>query len=285
LRDRPRRIVLFAALIALPSACAPVDILNATIPTGDLNVTHSVAYGPDPRQTLDIYVPKNAGDHAPVIIFFYGGTWQTGSKDDYLFAAQGLTRSGAIVIVPDYRLWPQVTFPGFIEDGAAATAWVAQNIARWHGDPKSIFVAGHSAGAYIALMLALDRDYLDKVGVPGSRLAGAIGLSGPYDFLPLTRPDVKRIFEVVPDLAVTQPIHYARADAPPLLLITGDADHTVEPSNTEHLADRMRAVGGHVEDRVYHGLDHIDTVIALAPLFRDKAPEITDIAGFVAGRR
>jgi acetyl esterase/lipase len=273
---------LFALLVLPLAACAPVDLLNATVPTGGVTITRDIAYGASPRQKLDIYVPKAVADDAPVIVFFYGGTWQTGDKGDYLFAAQALTTTGAVVVVPDYRVYPAVTFPGFLEDGAAATAWVARNIRRWHGDPNRVFVAGHSAGAHIALMLALDHDYLDRAGAADFKFAGAIGLSGPYDFLPLTRPDVKRIFEVVPDLAVTQPIHYARADAPPLLLVTGDADEVVEPSNTHRLADRIRSLGGQVEDRYYPGLDHTDTVIALTALFRGKAPVLADMDAFVA---
>jgi acetyl esterase/lipase len=262
--------------------CAPVDILNATIPTRDLTVTRDLAYGDDPRQKLDIYIAKGTPPKAPVVVFFYGGTWETGSKHDYLFVAQALAARGAVVVVSDYRLYPQVTFPAFIDDGAAATAWTFRHIADYGGDPNAVFVAGHSAGAYIAIMLALDADYLKADGVSTARLAGAIGISGPYDFLPIERPDVKAIFEVVPDLAVTQPIHYARADAPPLLLLTGDADKTVGPYNTKNLAARMRALGGRVETDFYPGADHIDTVIAVTSLFRGKAPVLADIEQFIA---
>jgi acetyl esterase/lipase len=276
-------VALVMALIPL-AGCAPVDVLNALIPTDGLAITRDVAYGSDPRQTLDIYTPKAAGPHSPVLVFFYGGTWRTGSKHDYLFAAQALASTGSIVIVPDYRVYPQVTFPAFLDDGAAATAWAIDHIARTPGHPRPVFVIGHSAGAYIAIMLALDRDYLARAGVSTADLAGAIGLSGPYDFLPLTRTDVKPIFDVVPDMALTQPIHYARADAPPLLLLTGTADVTVGPYNTQHLADRIRALGGRVEDRYYPNVDHIDSVIALTALFRDKAPELADIAAFLSAQ-
>jgi acetyl esterase/lipase len=285
LRAPLRRFGLFAIGLLALAGCAKVDILNALIPTGDVTIARDVAYGEGARRKLDIYVPKNVAANAPVIVFFYGGTWQTGAKGDYLFAAQALASTGAIVVVPDYRVYPEVTFPGFLDDGAAAVAWTFRNIAAYGGDTRSIFLAGHSAGAYIAIMLALDRDYLDKSGIPDAKLAGAIGISGPYDFLPLTRPDVKAIFEVVPDMSVTQPITYARADAPPLLLLHGGADDTVGIYNTEHLATRMRMAGGKVEAKIYDGLDHIDTVIALTPLFRYKAPVLADIAAFVARNR
>ena len=265
--------------------CAPVDILNATIPTRDMTITRDVAFGDKPRQKLDIYVPKNVAPNAPVIVFFYGGAWQDGDKGDFLFVAQALASTGAIVVVPNYRTYPEVTFPGFLDDGAAATAWAVKNIAQYGGDPKTIFLAGHSSGAYIAIMLTLDREYLSRAGVGDAKLAGGIGISGPYDFLPIHRPDIKPIFEVVPDMAVTQPIHYARADAPPLLLLHGETDTTVGPYNTHNLANRMRDLGGRVEDRYYPGVDHIDAIIALTSMFKGRAPVLADIQAFMQKTR
>jgi acetyl esterase/lipase len=220
-----------------------------------------------------------------VIVFFYGGAWQDGDKGDFLFVAQALASTGAIVVVPNYRTYPEVTYPGFIEDGAAATAWTVRNIASYGGDPKSIFLSGHSSGAYIAIMLLLDRDYLAKAGVGDVKLAGGIGISGPYDFLPITRKDIKPIFEVVPDMALTQVIHYARADSPPLLLLHGETDTTVGPYHTHNLANKMRELGGRVEDRYYPGADHIDIIIALTSIFKGRAPILADIQTFVAKAR
>ena len=269
-------------LLTTLAGCAPVDILNATIPTRDLTITRDIAYGDKAKQKLDIYVPKNAAPNAPVIVFFYGGAWQEGDKADFLFAAQSLASMGAIVVVPNYRVYPEVTFPGFLEDGAAATAWTFKNIATYGGDPKTVFLAGHSAGAYVAIMLALDREYLAKAGVGDAGLAGGIGISGPYDFLPIHRPDIKPIFEVVPDMDVTQPIHYVRADAPPLLLLAGEADTTVGAYNSHNLADRMRALGGKVEDHYYPGVEHIGSIIALTSYFSGRAPVKADIEAFIA---
>jgi acetyl esterase/lipase len=267
------------------AGCAPVDVLNATIPTRDLTITRDIAYGEKPRQKLDVYVPKNVAPNAPVIIFFYGGAWQDGDKKDFLFVAQALAGTGAIVVVPNYRTYPEVTYPGFLDDGAAAAAWTVRNIANYGGDPKSIFLSGHSSGAYIAIMLVLDRDYLTQAGVGDVKLAGGIGISGPYDFLPITRKDIKPIFEVVPDMDLTQVIHYARADTPPLLLLHGEADTTVGAYHTHHLANKMRELGGRVEDRYYPGVDHVDAIIAVTSMFRGRAPVLADINGFVAKTR
>jgi acetyl esterase/lipase len=280
-----RAVAGLGVLLSTLTGCAPVDFLNAVIPTRDLTITRDIAYGDKAKQKLDIYVPKMLAPHAPVIVFFYGGAWQTGDKKEYLFAAQALASTGAIVVVPNYRVYPEVTFPGFLEDGAAAAAWTMKNIASYGGDTGSVFLAGHSAGAYVAIMLMLDKDYLAKAGIDNVRLAGGIGISGPYDFLPLTRADVKPIFEVVPDMAVTQPITYARADAPPLLLVTGDADTTVGPYNSHNLANKIRKLGGQVEDHYYPGVEHVGSVLALTSMFRGRAPVLADITAFVAKTR
>jgi poly(3-hydroxybutyrate) depolymerase len=175
-----RTIAGIGVLLNTLAACTPVDLLNATIPTRDITITRDIAYGDKPKQKLDIYVPKAIGPNAPVIVFFYGGAWQEGDKKNYLFAAQALASAGAIVVVPNYRVYPEVTFPGFLDDGATATAWTLRNISTYGGDPKAVYLAGHSAGAYLSIMLALDRDYFAKAGIPDARLAGGIGISGPY---------------------------------------------------------------------------------------------------------
>ena len=142
-----RAVAGLGVLLSTLAACAPVDFLNAVVPTRDLTITRDIAYGDKAQQRLDIYVPKSLAPNAPVIVFFYGGAWQEGDKKDYLFAAQALASTGAIVVVPNYRVYPAVTFPGFNEDGAAAVAWTFKNIASYGGDLKSVFLAGHSAGA------------------------------------------------------------------------------------------------------------------------------------------
>ena len=273
---------LLAALLALfPAACAPVDLLNALVPIGGVEIARDIPYGRNPRQKLDVYRPRGQGVR-PLVVFFYGGAWQTGSKALYRFAAAALARRGMTVVVPDYRIHPEVSFPGFIEDAAAAVAWARVHAGDHGGNTRGIFVTGHSAGAYLAAMLALDGRYLAAAGMARADLAGAIGISGPYDFLPLTRADLKPIFEVVPDPAVTQPISFADGTNPPMLLITGQADATVLPRNTLALAARIRAKGGPVETRVYTGIGHIGTILALAPLFGWRAPVLDDISDFVA---
>ncbi len=273
---------LLACLPFLLSACSGAQILNATISRADLQITHNIAYGSDPRQKLDIYRPNNTGKY-PVIVFFYGGSWKTGSKAMYPFVAATLARHGAVVVVPDYRLYPQVEFPAFLTDCANATAWTFAHLDQIGGDPDRLFLMGHSAGAYNAIMLALNPQYLAAAGISRDRLAGAIGLAGPYDFKPLEEdPVVRGVFAPVGNGASGQVITFADAQAPPLLLLAGTADKEVMPRNTKALAARERAAGGQVEEKLYPGVGHVGLIIAIAPIFQGKAPVLADVDAFVA---
>jgi acetyl esterase/lipase len=270
-------------LVPLIPGCAPVDLLNATIPTGGITVTRDIAYGPGPRQMLDIYRPDSPGP-APVVVFFYGGSWRDGAKANYKFVAAELARHGVVTVVPDYRVYPQVKYPGFVQDGAAAVAWTFAHIDGYGGDTSRLFVMGHSAGAYIAAMLALDSDWLAADGIGRDRLAGMIGLAGPYDFLPIEDPDIIPIF-AVPDQQATQPIAHVDGRNPKLFLAAGSDDTTVLPRNTTRLAAKIRAAGGPVTDRIYPGIGHVGVIIAIAPLFRGKAPVLADVLAFIGQYR
>jgi acetyl esterase/lipase len=220
-----------------------------------------------------------------VIVFFYGGSWQFGHRAEYGFAAALLAKQGFVVAVPDYRLYPQVKFPEFLEDCAAATAYIINHIAGYGGDPRQIFLMGHSAGAYNAIMLALAPEFLNAQGASPADLAGAIGLSGPYDFLPLRDLVIKDIFSPPADIKTTQPITYARDAAPPLLLLHGADDITVLPRNTTALGAKLRQLGGVVETKIYPKLGHIGMILAILPYFSWRAPVLKDVLGFIGGCR
>lgn len=289
--DEPARMSrrrLFAPLLATPlfsvlaTACSPLTMLNNLGPRdrGVRRVARDVKYGDDPRQSFDLFAPVDAKGPLPVVVFFYGGGWDSGSKSDYGWAAQALAAQGFLVAVPDYRVVPQVVFPTFIEDAAAATARVADVAARYGGDSTRLGVSGHSAGAHLAAMIALDRRYMAAVGKPDIIKAVA-GLSGPYDFFPFDVPASQNAFGRAPDPAQTQPVTFVRADGPPLWLGHGEPDVIVESVDSTILADRMRAVGGRAEAKIYPGLNHADTVAVFSPLFRGKAPVLADMAAFL----
>ncbi|HYD11291.1 MAG TPA: alpha/beta hydrolase [Allosphingosinicella sp.] len=240
-------------------------------------LVRDLPYGPEARRRLDIYAPKRAAADRPVLVFFYGGNWDSGDKHDYAFAGRAFAELGYVTVLPDYHHIHEQPYPAFMADAAAALAWVRSHVRDYGGDPDRIAVAGHSAGAYIAITLALD----PRWGAVDMVKAG-IGLAGPYDFLPFDSPVTRRTFGHVADLPATQPVNHVRADAPPLLLATGDADTTVYPRHSQALAERLRAAGGEAELILYPGITHTGPVKAIARPFRGHAPVLRDIAAFLA---
>ena len=279
-----RRTILLG--LALPlAACTPAGVLNALIPDSGYRIERDLAYGPKPRQRLDLYIPdqtapERSGRPAPVIVFFYGGSWQAGDKDRYRFVGQAFASLGAIVAIPDYRLYPEVIFPGFVEDGAAAVAWVQHQIASRGGDPARIALVGHSAGAHIAAMVALDGRYLQAADGDPARLSAWVGLAGPYDFLPAEDPAVRRIFDV-PDPPASQPVNRVSDAAPPALLLHGLDDRTVLPANSRRLALALQEAGSTAHLRLLEGVGHIEIIAALAAPLRWLAPVRPAIATFL----
>nr|WP_295108674.1 alpha/beta hydrolase [uncultured Caulobacter sp.] len=272
-----------AALAALTtSACSPLSVFATLTPKDAARVEgRGSRYAPGARGGVDVYAPPGARGPAPVAVFFYGGSWDSGRRQDYGWAARALAAQGFLTLVPDYRLYPEVRFPSFLDDCAQAVRWAIDHAAELGGDPSRIVLVGHSAGAYNAAMLALDPRYLAAVGVAPSAIKAFAGLSGPYAFLPLDGPITQRTFGEAADLQATQPTTFARADAPPAFLATGDKDTTVFPRNTRKLAAALREAGARVEERHYAGLDHAGTVLALSRPFRRRAPLLADMAAFL----
>jgi acetyl esterase/lipase len=286
---RFKSIFLPAFLCTGLSACSTttqLEIFSLQVTRSGYDITRDVAYGPLPEQRLDVYRPDPEGDRpAPILLFLHGGTWTDGDKAGYRFLGQALTSRGFIVLIADFRQYPAVKFPIFLEDAAKALAFAHAHAAEFGGDPANLFVMGHSSGAHMAAMVALDGRYLAKEGLSPAILKGAIGLAGPYDFLPFTEDDVKDIFSPANgDLAQTQPINFVAAGAPAFLLLHGADDHTVRPTNTQHLAARLTRVGAVVDEHIYPDMQHLGVVLDLAPLFRGRAPVLDDIDQFVRAR-
>lgn len=261
----------------LPS---PVDFLNVIAGIGATPAHQGMRYGPRPRHVLDVY-PAATGAPSPVIVFFYGGGWGEGERADYLFVGSALAERGFTTVIPDYRVYPEVRFPGFVEDAAAAMRWTMDHVAEFGGDRRWIIVMGHSAGAHIVSMLAFDRKWLAKVNLDASiDLSGMIGLAGPYDFLPLHSQTLKQIFGREKGLAGTQPINFVDTFSPPAFLATGKSDQTVEPGNTIRLAERIKSVGGNADVKLYNRVGHGSLIGAFARPLRFLAPVLDDVAGF-----
>lgn len=251
---------------------------------GVARIGRDIAFG-DHGQTLDVWRSTDMGAGArPVIIFWYGGGWVKGSRRAYGFAARAFARNGFVVVVPDYRKVPDVRFPAFLQDGAQAVRWTRDHIAAFGGDPRRIALAGHSAGAYTVAMLALDQRWLRAEGVDPRVVKAAVGLSGPYDFYPFDDDRAIAAMKGAPDPILTQPIHFARADAPQMLLVTSTGDTEVRPKNAINLARRLEALGAPVEMKEYPGLTHEDVAMALSVPFASKGPVLADSVAFLKRR-
>ena len=272
------------AIVAMAGACSPLSVYNALSPAdaAALPAALDLAYGRDKRQRLDVYIPAIKPKSAPIVVFFYGGSWSSGRKQDYEFVGKALASRGFVTIVADYRLVPAVRFPDFLDECALATLWAYTNAAKYGGDPSRLFLLGHSAGAYNAAMVALDGRYLEALGSRTSIIRGAALLAGPYDFLPLDVSATIAAFGQAKALPETQPITFASAAAPPMFLATGADDTTVKPRNTRALADSLQAGGRPATVRTYPGVGHVSILLALSLPFRAKAPVLDDIAAFIA---
>lgn len=249
-------------------------------------------YGPGLRNQLNIWVPSGTQkiDRLPVLVWLYGGGWYSGARDDYGFAGRAFAKQGFIVVIPDYRVVPEGHWPDFLHDSAEAVAWTEKHIGNYGGDAGRIALSGHSAGAYNAVMLALDPQWLKAAGSDASVIRGVAALAGPYDFHPFEpggRADVA-MGDIRP-IEQTQPINFVRADAPPLWLGHGTADTVVRVRNSQRLTAAMQKIGGTVQLRTYDGLSHNDLVMALTGPLQYKAPtilpEMTDFLRGATARR
>lgn len=270
-------LVVLAAL----AGCSQQQVLNTLTTDSGYQVAASIPFSPThPLLTLDVYTPSRILN-APVVVFFYGGRWTTGSKDQYKFVGQALTAQGFVAVIADYRKYPQVRFPEFVKDGARAVQWAHDNIAQYGGDPAKLFVMGHDAGAQIAALLALDGDYLKAVGGSRSWLRGMIGLAGPYDFMPITAPDLRDLFGPPDQFTQSQPIMFVDGSNPPLLLMTGLDDDSVLPSNTENLYKAVIKAGGPAEIVTYPKMSHSMILATIAAPLRRNSDVMVYITRFI----
>ena len=271
--------ILLAGALA---ACSPLSVVNAVSPGGTVQATSALRYGLDPRNALDVYRSAAGGQNAPVIVFFYGGNWVSGKRGDYAFVGRALAARGFVVVIPDYRLYPQVRYPDFLDDGAAAVAWTVREIAAHGGNPKNVFLMGHSAGAYNAAMLALDPRWLERQGMTRSMLRGWIGLAGPYDFLPVQNATTRPVFNAPDTPTDSQPLSHVSGLAPPALLIAANKDKLVDPMrNTGGMAAKLRVAHVPVREVYYDGVSHTTLVASLSTSLKTLAPTLDAVEAFV----
>ncbi|MGK5045527.1 alpha/beta hydrolase [Janthinobacterium sp. GB4P2] len=283
------RTTMLGLLAAIPlaaglAACSPLMAINALSSGSASQVTRGLAYGPLPRQKLDVYAPKFRTGPVPVVVFFYGGNWTTGERADYAFVGHALAARGYLAVIVDYRLYPDVHYPEILQDAARAVAWAAMESGRHGGDPARLFVMGHSAGAYNAAMVALDASLLARHGMRPHDLRGWIGLAGPYDFLPIENTTTRPVFFYPDTPASSQPIHHVTAEAPPALLIAPlpGRDKLVNPQrNTGGLAMALRAHQRPVTETYFDKVSHTTLLASLASPLRMLAPTLDVVSAFI----
>jgi acetyl esterase/lipase len=278
----PRKATILAGAAALLSACSPAPVLNLLVPRAGYDIHDGLAYGPDPRQKLDIYVPQGlkGAQRAPVLLFFPGGSWSSGDRAMYLAFGQAFATKGVVTVVADYRLYPQVKYPAFAQDAAGALAWVHQHAGDYGGDSGRIFVSGHSAGGYNAVMLAAEPKFIQAEGGTLSWIRGAIGIAGPYDFLPLKDADYVDMFHGANN-EDAMPISHVDGKRPPMLLTAGTDDSVVGPGNADRMAARLKSFGNEANVIKYPGTGHIGIILSLAPGFRGRTTLRQDMLDFI----
>ena len=281
---------LLAMLPSLLTACSAVDVLNATVSTDTYKRTESIAYGPEGgaqgRQKLDVYQPASGANLAtgrvPMVVFFYGGSWSSGDRADYRFVGEALASQGIVAVIADYRLSPSVRYPAFLEDSALAMRWAFDHAEQYGASPGRVFVMGHSAGAYNAAMLALDKRWLGAVDLSPARLAGWIGLAGPYDFLPIGDAKTQVAFNWPNTPADSQPLVFASRASPPALLLAPTHDTVVNAQrSTVAMANKLRVSGVRVQSELFDTVSHITLVASMAAVLRGRAPVLERVTAFV----
>ncbi len=278
---------LFAGVLALFSlaACSPLPVLNGVARAGGgYRVLADVAYGAGARRMLDVYTPSAPAPAGgwPLAVFFYGGSWNSGQRADYAFVGIALAARGVVTVVADYRLYPEVRYPSFVEDSAAALAWGLEQAHLLGANPRRVFVVGHSAGAYNAAMLALDPRWLAATGHSPAELAGWVGLAGPYDFLPTDNPLAQPVFFHPNYPPHAQPIEFPSSDAPRSFLGAPRQDDLIDPvRSTESLAAKLKAYDVPVILKRYERAGHTTLIGAFAPVLRWIAPVLDDVAAFM----
>ena len=268
---------LTAIADVLVAGCQSVafGIANRGVADADATAVYDTGHG----LSLDIYRPTAPSTTAvPVVVFFHGGGWKTGTRGQYRFVGQRLAQQGVLAIVADYRTWPRSTFPGFVEDGARAVAWSRAHARTYGGDPQRLYVAGHSAGAQIAALIGTDGRYLAAEGMKPRDLAGVIGLSGPYDFV--IEGGYEAVFGPRAQWPSAQAVNFVDGDEPPFLLVHGTGDKVVEAKDSQELADKLRSNGVQAELVWLPEAGHIAPLAALYDPRRDPAV-IHAISSFV----
>lgn len=277
---RANLISVLSAFVGLAAGCSPLRVAEDLLLRDHFIRAENLSYGEGARDQLDVYLDDFVPELAPVVVYLYGGRWQDGSKDQYRLLGDALTRHGLVLVVPDYRLYPEVEFPGWVEDAARAVRWTEENIQRFGGDPRRIWVIGHSSGGHTAALLALDERYLRDAGVSTGAVRGFVSLAGPVDTV-WTDEDVQALMGPREGWPATYPAMHIDGTEQPILLLHGSDDETVSPSNSVRLAERIQDQGGCARSLVYPGIGHVRIAVALLLPRLGGPPVLDDVLEFM----
>lgn len=244
-------------------------------------VERGIPYGTHARNRLDVYFPHAAREPAPIILFLYGGGWTSGAREMYGFAGAALAARGFVTVIPDYRLYPEVTYPDFMADTAHAYLWAQTYLARSGTGDAPLFIMGHSAGAHIGALLAYDRTYITEIGGNSGLISGFIGLSGPYGYDPTTHERSRKVFSNAESAAQVQPVEQVSAPAPPALLMHGSNDTVVKVLNAHRMRQALESAGSTARVIEFKNAGHTDLMVALSRLYRWRVPVLEQIAAFI----
>ena len=237
-------------------------------------------YGKHERQKLDV-VWSDDNKEAPVVIFFHGGSWRWGVKDFYREIGEEFARNGVTFVLANYRLYPEVRFPAFVEDAAQVVKWTRAHVARYSADPEKIFLMGHSSGAHIVSHLALDEKYLKAVGGDFSWIKGVVGLSCPYTFQPSTEWMYEDIFFPLANSPKVIPISLVDGDEPPFLVLHGRHDYLVDVKQAEAFVKRIKAKGGEVTHKIFNFHGHFSMIRRLTSWYVGPKGILHEVLDFV----
>jgi acetyl esterase/lipase len=274
-----------AALLLAAALAGCADVFFATLgevgPAHGVSATRGIEFDAEHRLALDVYAPQGASQ-APVVVFFYGGSWEDGKRRWYRYVGDALASNGVVTVIPDYRKFPDVRFPAFMHDAANAVAWARDHAREFGGDAQRLFVMGHSAGGQIAALLAADNRYLDRVGMRPRDLSGMIGLAGAYAFLPFVDNEGKIFGNDATGRYDSQPINFITGDEPPMLLLQGKDDDEVPPHNAQIMAERAQAMDGTAVLKLYPDVGHSSILLSFARGHASPVPALRDTLAFIA---
>ncbi len=278
-------IIISYSWLLLGCTRSSLFLANSLAKLDNYTLIENIPYKKGQLNSLDIYIPdssKQQNNLLPVVIFFYGGCWggcPTFGKTYYQFVGQAISSKNFIAVIGDYRRFPEVRFQGIIQDSQQIVTWVKQNIDRYSGEPNHLFLMGHSSGAHLAAMLAVDKSQLNTETYQS--IKGFIGLAGAYDFLPLTESYQKTLFGPAEKYPESQPINFVTGSEPPVLLLHGRRDTTTLPENSMNLSKKIKQSGGYSRLKLYKGMNHTDILSALALPFQETETVLSDISHFI----